>query len=208
MLLTLYGAPLSPYVRAVRATLREKAVSCDFHRIGASDLQSDDYAARHPFRKIPALDVAGQPLFETSAIMRFIDEAFQGERSLQPKEPLERAHSEQWMSAANSYLYPDVFTGLVFQRSLAPQFGFPVDEALVSRSVDRATAHLQIIAHALREETLSPQGRITLGDILVGAILLSLKTIEEGRELLSGAPTVQAWTNWLGQRPSFAETAE
>ncbi|MEM8983013.1 MAG: glutathione S-transferase family protein [Pseudomonadota bacterium] len=203
MTLTLYGAALSPYVRAVRATFAEKGVEYQFESIGPADLQKPDYAKRHPFRKLPALDVNGQALYETSAILRFIDEAHEGIQ-LQPTDPLAKARCEQWMSVAKSYLYPDLFTGLFFPRALAPQFGMPVDEALIAVSTEKTRGHLAVIAEALTEGTLGAEDQITLGDILVAAILMPLEQIDEGHELLAAVPAMAGWVGGFSRRSSFA----
>ncbi|MEM7620949.1 MAG: glutathione S-transferase family protein [Pseudomonadota bacterium] len=206
MTLTLYGSALSPYVRAVRVTLVEKDLDYEFVTIGPAELQAPEYASLHPFRKLPALDINGEPLFETSAIIRYIDEAHEGKVSLQPVDHLARAHSEQWMSAANSYLYKDIFTGLFFQRSLAPQFGIPVDEGLIATSIEKTRSHISIIADALSRGTLGRNSHLTLGDILVGAILIPLQEIEEGRHLLNLEPKVESWVDNLSHWHSFAST--
>ncbi|MEO0817979.1 MAG: glutathione S-transferase family protein [Pseudomonadota bacterium] len=203
MPLTLYGAPLSPYVVAARWALAEKDVDYEFAPIGPADLRAPDYGLRHPFRKLPSLDVDGMTLFETSAIMRYIDEAFDGP-ALQPNDPWARAQGEQWMSAANSYLYPVVFTGLVFQRAVAPQFELPVNEELVADSVSTTRGYLDIVSKALESGTLGAQAFVTLGDLFVAAILAPLNEIDEGRQLLSSAPRVANWLTKLSARPSFA----
>ncbi|MEM6436922.1 MAG: glutathione S-transferase N-terminal domain-containing protein [Cyanobacteria bacterium P01_D01_bin.115] len=94
MTMTLYGSALSPYVRAVRATFIEKGLNYEFVPIGPQELRSPEYATRHPFRKLPAMDVDGEPLYETSAIMRYIGEAHEGKAQLQPADSLARARSE------------------------------------------------------------------------------------------------------------------
>lgn len=205
--MTLYGSTLSPYVRAVRATFVEKGLDYKFVPIGPKELQAPEYAARHPYRKLPSLDIDGEPLYETSAIMRYIDEAHEGKIQLQPTDPLTRARSEQWLSVANSYLYPDIFTGLFFQRALAPKFGMPVDEALIAASMEKTCSHLDIVSAALSSGGLASKDDLTLGDILIGAILLPLQGIDEGRNLLKAVPNVAGWVGNLAKRPSFTATA-
>ena len=191
MAITLYGSPLSPYVRAARAAFVEKGADYDFVPIGPVELRAPEYTKRHPFRKLPALDVAGTRIFETAAIMRFIDEAHPGEANLQPGDALARAHCEQWLSAANSYLYEAAFTGLFFQRALAPQFDIPVNEDLITASVDRTRECLVAVSEALELGELEGHSGPTLADLLVGANLILLEQIDEGEALLSKAPAVR-----------------
>ncbi|MEM8795636.1 MAG: glutathione S-transferase family protein [Pseudomonadota bacterium] len=206
MALTLYGSPLSPYVRAVRVALSEKTVEHEVVPIGPSELQAPDYTKHHPFRKLPYLDIDGTSLFETSAILHFIDEAYESGSTLQPSDPLERAYSEQWMSAANSYLYPDAFTDFFFQIALAPHFGIPVDENRISASAERLSHHLSALTGGLKAKTLGASTMPTLGDILAAAIMMPLLEIEQGQALLKDAPLFAAWLNDLSERHSFQST--
>ena len=201
----LYGSELSPYTRAVHITFTEKGINYSLESIGPDDLAAPDYDLKHPFRKLPALAVDGHCVFETSAIMRYIDEVNDDGVALQPDDPLKRAYCEQWLSAANSYLYGDVFTGLIFQRSYAANFGMPVNEELIASSASKTQTHLGIIAEALKTGSLG--SGITLADILVGSILLPLKRIEEGRSLLNDVPRVSDYLAALSSRPSFADPA-
>ncbi|MEN1728959.1 MAG: glutathione S-transferase family protein [Pseudomonadota bacterium] len=201
---TLYGASLSPFARAARVAFEEKKVPYEFKEIGFSDLQQPDYARLHPYRKLPALEVGRQPVFETVAIMRYADEANDRTPSLQPGDGLERAHSVQWSSVASAYLYADIFTGFVFQRTIAPRFGMTVDETSVEAHVEKTRHHLDVIRQALAMGTLGK--RLSLGDILVVAILDSLNSFPEGQQVLEAFDAVDAYTASIANRDSFIAT--
>ena len=103
---TLYGAPYSVYVRAARMTLAEKGVA---YRLEPVDIFADGgppaaHLARHPFGKIPAFAQDDLSLYETVAILRYVDEAFDGP-ALQPAEPGARARMTQIQSILDSYAY-------------------------------------------------------------------------------------------------------
>jgi glutathione S-transferase len=52
------------------------------------------------FGKVPALRNGDLTIFETAAIMRYVDEAFDGPQ-LQPPDPESRVQIEQWLSLIN-----------------------------------------------------------------------------------------------------------
>jgi glutathione S-transferase len=56
MSLTLYGFPVSPYVRAARIALSEKGVDYQFSEVGFDHLKTESYGKLHPFRKMPVLE--------------------------------------------------------------------------------------------------------------------------------------------------------
>ncbi|MEM1274655.1 MAG: glutathione S-transferase family protein [Pseudomonadota bacterium] len=200
----LYGAPLSPYMRAAQIVFAEHGIAYEMIPVGPADLAAPDYGDLHPYRKLPTLDVDGARIFETAAIMAYID-GF-GQHPLQPADPFRRARSDQWLSAANSYIYRDAFTNLYFRRALAPQFGFEVDEATIAAGIEQTQAHLAHVDHALKAKELGGD-RPHLGDILVGSILILLTQIEEGRILLAPHAKVSAWLEALASRQSFMDTA-
>jgi len=207
MTLTLYGSPYSPYTRAAQIAFLEKGVEFTFTEIGPPDLQTPEHAGRHPFRKMPALEIDGEPLFETGAILRYIDEAHRGHARLQPSDPRARARMTQWVHAAGAYLYPAAFSGVVVQRFFYPKFGMPTDEDIVAASLSATRAHLATLSAALEGGALAGNRKLTLADILAGAILSPLQALEEGQALLAAAPRVRSWIGHLEERPSFQKTA-
>lgn len=200
----LYGSPLSPYMRAVQIVFAEHGIAYDLIPIGPAGLAAPDYGNLHPYRKLPALDHDGDRVFETSAIMTYIDE--RAEHPLQPSDPLQRARSNQWLSAANSYIYRDAFTNLYFLRILAPQFGIAVNEDVIVEAAGQTALHLTNVEHALTRGELSGP-ILTLGDILVGCILVLLQDIDEGSKLLEPYSKTRVWLETLASRESFQSTA-
>ena len=92
----LFGADFSVYVRIVRLALAEKGVGYDLVPVDvfAAGGVPAWYLELHPFGRIPAFEHDGFRLFETSAIARYVDEAFDGP-ALQPTDPRGRATMNQ-----------------------------------------------------------------------------------------------------------------
>src|SRR5262249_2646875 len=86
---TLFGFPRSTYVKIVGLVLTEKGVDYRFH-----DTETEMYDAvhlqRHPFRRVPALLHGDFMLYETSAIVAYVDEVLDGPK-LTPQDPRQRA---------------------------------------------------------------------------------------------------------------------
>ena len=75
----LYGYHYSVYVRVVRLALLEKGVAWQHVEIDpfAKEIPAD-YLAMNPFGRVPTLRHGDFTLYETTAITRYIDEAFDG----------------------------------------------------------------------------------------------------------------------------------
>ena len=200
----LYGSPLSPYMRAAQIVFAEHGIAYELMPVGPAELAAPDYSNLHPYRKLPALECDGERIFETSAIMHYIDAL--SATPLQPRDPLQAARSNQWLSAANSYIYQDAFTNLYFKRVLAPQFGFEADEEVIADGVEKTATHLSHVENAVQARELGGPS-LHLGDILVGCILVLLRDIEEGQRLLESHPKTSAWLNELAARHGFTATA-
>ena len=60
--LTLYGTPISTYVRTARLLLAGANVDYTLKDVGIfnGDNETDDYLSKHPFGKIPTLAIDGE----------------------------------------------------------------------------------------------------------------------------------------------------
>ena len=81
----LFGAGYSAYVQVARLTLAEKRVAYEHVPVDvfASGGPPAWYLEHQPFGRIPAFEHDGLRLYETAAIARYVDEAFDGP-ALQP----------------------------------------------------------------------------------------------------------------------------
>ncbi|MDP6345818.1 MAG: glutathione S-transferase family protein [Alphaproteobacteria bacterium] len=87
--ITICGSPLSTYVRTARMAAIEKGIG---HELRDMAPGSDEIRALHPFGKIPVLRHGDLVLYETLAIVGYIDQAFDGP-PLQPADPVGRART-------------------------------------------------------------------------------------------------------------------
>jgi glutathione S-transferase len=103
----IYGPAFSTYVRSVLLTLEEKGAPYRLEEINILEdaHQTPEHRARHPFVKVPAFEHDGFELYETVAMMLYVDETFEGP-SLQPTAPRERARMAQVLGIMNAYAYP------------------------------------------------------------------------------------------------------
>src|SRR5689334_17903670 len=74
---TLYGFQRSTYVNVARLVLHAKGVRFNFHDTEA-EMYTEAHRRRHPFGRVPVLQHGDFLVYETSAIVRYIDEAFDG----------------------------------------------------------------------------------------------------------------------------------
>jgi len=80
----LYGLRMSNYYSLTKALLIEKGV--EFEEVKAPPSQKEEYLARSPMGKMPAIEVDGQFLSESLAIFTYL-ERLQPEPALLPRDP-------------------------------------------------------------------------------------------------------------------------
>ncbi|PSB24458.1 glutathione S-transferase family protein [Stenomitos frigidus] len=117
--LTVYGTPISTYVRTVRLLLEGAGADYTLKNVSIfnGESQSADYLAKNPFGKVPTLEVDGTFLYETNAIVEYLD-AVVANRRFSPSELLLQARMRQIMAIIDSYLYPLAIGTIVIQRLL------------------------------------------------------------------------------------------
>jgi glutathione S-transferase len=74
--------------------------------------KSPEHMQRHPFGKVPVVDVNGFRGIETPAITRYLDTVLPG-TSLMPHDPKDVAHMDMVVSIIDSYAYAALIGGVV-----------------------------------------------------------------------------------------------
>ena len=198
----LYGYDASTYTRIARLTLVEKGVDHDYTRVadwsGYEKLAG--FEDLHPFAKVPVLEHGGFQLYETGAIARYVDEAFDGP-ALQPVSAHARARARQIISVYDGYAFPVWVKVLVTQRLFQPLTGTAPDEAAIADALPRA----RLVAAVLDGLLADRVGHgIDLADLHLAPAVRYLEETPEGAEILAGCGHLAGWWQALRERPSVA----
>lgn len=198
----LYGATYSVYVRIVRIALHEKAVPYELVPVDvfADEGLPQDYLARHPFGRIPAFEHEGFALYETSAITRYVDEAFAGS-ALQPAGVRERARMNQIIAMLDNYAYLPMVWDVYVQRVLTAD-GETVDVARIASGLEKARTFLQALSNLLGDERWLAGSEISLADMHAAPMFGLFEEAPEGRALLCEFPSIEAWWERIKARPA------
>ena len=200
-----FGAAYSVYVRIVRLSLAEKGVVYELVPIDifAEEGPPHGYLDRHPFGRIPAFEHEGFSLYETGAIARYIDEAFEGPK-LQPSDVKERARCNQLISIADNYAYPQLVWGIYVERISKPNRGTVPDEAKIAAAVPKAEACLMAISKLMGTGPWLAGHQITLADLYAAPIFDYFLMTPEGKDIIGGYENLAAWWARIASRPSMA----
>lgn len=196
----LLGDPRSTYTRTARMGLAEKGVRYALEPAGP---KSPEVVAIHPFERIPAFRDGDLQLFETSAILRYVEEAFPGP-SLLPGNIRDRARCEQWVSAINAYCYDAMVRRYVLQYVFAKD-GEP-DRSVIDPALKQIAAQLAIFDAAYGDRNLLAGASVSLADLFLAPILAYVAAMPEGKDLMKAVPNVARAQGAMRERASFRDT--
>ena len=201
--ITLHGFPFSTYTRSALLACQEKGVT---YTLTPARMRSPAYGELHPWRKMPVLEHGAFRVYEAAAVLRYIDEAFDGP-ALQPATAAGRARMTQWMSAFNDYVMPYAVRGVLIPRFVLPMRGLEADPAAVATATTAARDALAPFDRALADQPFLAGEALSLADLLVVPALSAARLLEGEECYLTGHDNVLAWLARMEARPSFSATA-
>lgn len=203
--IVLWGFDGSTYVRTIKMVLAEKGVT-QFEQIPlnvlAGDPKSDEHLERHPFGKVPVVDVDGLRLIETSAIGRYLNDVLPG-KSLIPSTPQDRARMDMVIGIIDSYGYGALLGGVAAYH-LFPDFVGGKDDAALQRGIELGR---KVISFAMKTKAGSPfiAGDLSLADLYLAPIAFYISLTPDHDAVFNVEGFADWWTR-IQALPSFKST--
>ena len=201
---TLYGLAGSPYVRAACVVLAEKGAPYEFVAIPMGAHKEPAHLARHPFGRVPAFEHDGFALYETQAILRYVDQVFPGV-SLQPSEARAAARMNQIMGIVDWYVMPGMTT-IAFQRLIVPRLGGKPDEAVIEKGQPLARTAMAELDRLSDGQPYLAGERLSLADLLMAPHYFYFRLTAEGKALGAEHPRLERWWDRMESRASMRNT--
>src|SRR4028118_273728 len=201
--LVVYGTPASTYVRTVRLLLEEIAVDYTLHRVDIlnGENQSAEYLAKHPFGKVPTIEVNGELLYETAVITEYLD-ATLADRKFSFFDPMLQARMRQIMAIIDSYLFGPAIGSIVVQRLILPSLGRNTDEAKVKNAIAPAQTAIEAIESLAADSTYLLGSEASIADFYLIPILMYLFQTPEFEVITAQTPKLRRWRDELSQLPN------
>jgi len=199
----LYWHPFSLFPRRVRVATREKGIACEEVEVdlpgGAT--RGAEFRRLNPFGQVPVLEDDGVVIYESLAILEYLEERHPTPRLL-PADAPARAGCRQLMLASGDYLAQPLKRWL--PRLFAPESTW--DRADQERAVGEIGAHLDVLESTLRDEREYLIGAFSFADVAYVPLVCELEACQLGH-LLAPRPAVRAWVERLRARPSVRATS-
>jgi glutathione S-transferase len=200
-----HGIPGSPYVRAALLALEEKGAEYKLAAMQFGTLKQQPHLSRHPFGRIPAFEHDGWMLYETQAIMRYVDAVVPGP-PLQPEEPRAAARMNQLMGITDWYVMRQVSMPITRNRVVAPRVNRPVDEEELMQAIPNARICIAEIGRLLDGHSWMAEDAISLADLLLAPHLSMFALAPEGAAILREHENLRGWLARIEARPSMQAT--
>ena len=206
MTLELHGYSPSVYSWIARLALHEKSVEYLWREV---DPFADDvpayYLEANPFGRVPTLFHDGFVLYETVAIVRYVDEIFPGP-SLQPDSAKGRARALQIASVVDAHAYRPLVRQVFSHDVWRPLHGEPSDEAEIDAGLAAAPTVLSTLDGFIGDDGFAVGGSLSLADLHLAPMIAYFAASGPGRALLHDHSSLDAWWSRTSRRPSVRET--
>jgi len=200
-----YGILGSPFLRAVLLGLEEKRLPYRVEAMAPAALKAPEHLARHPFGRIPVIEHGDFRLYETQAILRYLDAAFP-DPALQPVEAEAIGRMNQIIGINDWYLFQKVGAVIVFNRIVGPLLmGRTPDEAAIAAAMPMGRTCIDELGRLLAGQAFLAGDHLSIADLMVAPQLDFLQATPEGRELLAGTALAD-WLARMNERPSMQRT--
>ncbi|WP_036481193.1 glutathione S-transferase family protein [Myxosarcina sp. GI1] len=191
---TLYGTPTSTYVRTSRLLLAEANIDYNSKDIGIfnGDNHTAEYLDKHPFGKVPTLEVDGETIYESTAITHYINQKL-ADSKFSPPDLLLEAKMRQIMSIIDNYLYAHAVGTIVIQRLIVPQQGGQPDESAVREAIAPTQKALKAIEDVALCTPFLAGSLISIADFYLIPIFIYLEKTPEFTTVTAQTPKLKAW---------------
>jgi glutathione S-transferase len=197
-----YGHPGSTCTRKVLTTLAEKGQEAELVvvDIRKGEQKTPEHIARQPFGVVPAIEDNGFSMYESQAIIRYLDDKLPG-ISLQPKDLKERAQMNQFMSIEQSYLAAPAVR-IAMQLLVGKMAGREPDMAVVETAKSEAAKAIGVADQVLAGHEYLAGGSFSLADICWMPYVQYMVQAGVGA-LITDRPNVANWWQRVSARPSW-----
>ncbi len=204
--LELTGYALSVYTRSLRIALAEKGVGYAYAECNPFDpADALSLMQAHPFGRVPVLRHGDFRLYETPAMLGYIDAAFDGP-ALVPETVRAMARMRQVMAVTDNYAYRPLVRQAFSHAVFRPLMGEDADPGEVRAGLDAAPRVLDALEEIAREGLVLMPGGICLASCHLWPMLDYFAMVPGAQEMLAQRDALSAWIYGMAQRPSVRQT--
>jgi glutathione S-transferase len=192
--ITLYGFKLSGHSHRAELMLRLLGLPFAFQAIDifAGAQRAESFRRLNPFATVPVIDDAGTVIADSVAILVYLAQRYDQERTWLPADPATAAQVQRWLSVAQGWLAFGPARARVVLK-FGGQHDLAVAQALAQRL-------FQVLEAELQDRAFLVEDRPTLADV---ALYSYTAVAPEGGVALEPYPAIRSWLNRVEALPNF-----
>lgn len=163
------------------------------------------YFKLHPFGQVPALINGNFKIYETVAILNYLDHNFDGP-TLTPSDATSAARMAQVISIIDNYGYLPMVRQVFAHRVFRSFEGQAPDETEIEVGLTKAKIVLNTLNDIAIEGFVLNRHTISLADIHLAPIIAYFHHAPEGRALLKQYNALNNWWEFIQKNDSFIAT--
>ncbi len=204
--ISLHGYQYSVYSWVARFVLIEKGINFDWVEVDPfSSEPLEDYLKLNPFQRVPTLVHNGFVLYETSAIVQFLDDSYSQQR-LQPSIASDRALVSQIISIIDSYAYWPLVRQVFSHGYWQPLQGEESDPEEFQQGLAAAPLILSAINTIAQDKEYLIGETLSLADLYMTPFLSYFALTDEGKSILGNYPVICRWLSRITRRQSYIDS--
>jgi glutathione S-transferase len=193
--LKIHGLSASPFTRTVMLACHEKGI--DYEMI---DAMPSTIGPLNPFQKIPAMTHGDLTLYESIAILRYLERVFPGPK-LWPDDAAAAALCDQWASSVADSLVNSAL------RYFAARAGFlPVPAEMAQQYLTKSAEVTPIFDRQLGKHRFLAGESLTVADLYLYPLYAYFADVAELKAIADKAPNLNRWAAEMAARPSAKAT--
>jgi len=203
----LHGPDYSTQVRTIRLCLVEKGVDYELEPVDIlrGGNRKPDFLKLQPFGQVPVLVHDSFTLYETSAIARYVDEAFKGPK-LQPSDKKDAARMNQLISIIEMHGYGPIISEIVTLRVREAFLHQKLDIEDLRKAAGPARNCLTVIEGLMADGDFLVGKAVSLADLYLAPMISYFGKTPEGKAIMGRLPKLTAWWESFLKRPAMLET--
>ncbi len=171
--------------------------------LSKAENKSDAHLARHPFGKVPVLELDGVNYIESNSICRFLAE--KNDNKLYSADISQRAHINEWIDLMAHHI-GRWMTVLFFEEKLKSKiFGGEPDQTQIDEALGFLEQQLPTLDKALKRNTFITGDTLTIADLIAFSYC---QTHEYTSLNFEAFPHIKQWYQNIKARPSYTRAME
>ena len=183
MTLTLHYLPGSPYAWRVHLALEHKAIAHEIKNVdlGGGELRSEAYMAMNPRSKVPVLRDGDFTLYESAAMLEYLEDKYPDTTKLYPTEIEARARVRRLICEIDNYWFPA--TMMLVQNLYFKSNEADWDESEIKQGRDGLLTELKFFEREVHGDSLTrgAGGELCAADLALYPMLAHLARYEKRR---------------------------